>query len=122
MTTLKKVLCLGASSMVVMLALGASSASAADTATCSFTGLAGNLNPPIPAALNDPGGPTTTEIGTYNFAGDATCVAVEGDTGDNPATSGVYAVHIVSSGNYANKVCGTGTATATDPNATIATG
>jgi hypothetical protein len=113
------VLCVAASLAVAMFAFGAGSAFAADSATCAFTGLAGNLTPPIPAAANDPGGPTTTETGTYQFAGNATCVAVEGDTGDAATNSGVYSTHITSSGNYTNLVCGTGTATSTAANTTL---
>ena len=109
MSKIKKMLTMGAAMAIAMLAFGASSAFAADQATCAFTGLAGNLTPPIPAAANDPGGPTTIETGTYHFEGSATCVKVDTDIED-PTFSGVYAVTITSDGDYANRVCGTGTA------------
>ena len=117
MSKIKKSLGLGAAVAVAMFAFGASSAFAADSATCAFTGLAGNLQPPIPAAANDPGGPTTTERGLYEFNGSATCVAIEGDVGD-PQQAGVSPVTLRSAGRYENLVCGTGSAIAEDPNAT----
>jgi len=113
---------LSAAVVFASLAFGASSAFAADTATCSFSGLTGSLTPPIPAAANDPGGVSTIELGSYTFNGAATCVAVEGDVGDPPTNSGVYAVTIDSAGQYENQVCGTGWARGTDPNQTIVSG
>ena len=117
MSKIKKTFSVGLSLAFALCAFGASSAFASDTGTCAFTGLAGNLTPPIPAAANDPGGPTTIETGTYNFAGSATCVKVDGDSGES-GNSGVYSVSITSNGNYANKVCGTGTATGSSLSAT----
>jgi hypothetical protein len=95
--------------VVALFAFNAASAFASDTGTCAFTGLAGNLTPPIPAAANDPGGATTIETGTYQFAGTATCVKADGDSGQ-ATNSGVYSVSITSNGDYANRVCGTGQA------------
>jgi hypothetical protein len=109
MSKIKKVFGLTVSVAAAMFAFGASSAFAADTATCAFTGLAGNLTPPIPAAANDPGGVSSIERGTYNFAGDATCVKLDTDT-DDAANNGVYGVRITSNGDYENQVCGTGKA------------
>ena len=119
MSTIKKMFGLSAAVVLAAMAFGASSAAAADTATCAFTGLAGGLNPPIPAANKFPIG--LNQTGTYNFSGPGTCVALEGDTGDAPTNSGVYNVAIVSAGNYKNTICGTGEAHGVDPNATTVT-
>ena len=122
MSTIKRMLSLSVAVVVASLAFGASSALAADSATCAFTGLTGSLTPAIPAAANDPGGINSIETGDYTFNGDATCVVVEGDVGDPPTNSGVYAVTIDSAGQYENQVCGTGWARGTDPNQTTVTG
>ena len=101
-------------------AMMASSAAASDIAVCQFSGLAGALNPPIPAAAHDPGGPTTIETGTYHFGGTATCARGDTDPGQS-GNSGRFDVNITSDGSYANQVCGTGTADGTDPTKTVVT-
>ena len=116
MSTIKKMFGLGAAVVMAVMAFGASSAFAADTATCAFTGLAGGLNPPIPAANKFPIGQNQT--GTYNFAGPGTCVAIEGDTADAPTNSGVYNVNITSAGSY-KKDCASGEAAASTREKTL---
>src|SRR4051794_16984662 len=118
MSIIKRMFGLSAAVVVAALAFGASSALASDTAACQFSGLAGALVPPIPAAANDPGGPTTTETGAYHFAGSATCVKADTDAGES-GNSGVFAVNITSDGNYTNTVCGTGTADSTLANTSV---
>jgi hypothetical protein len=95
--------------VVAAMVVGGSAAQAAvgtrDSATCVFTGLAGNLTPPIQPATIQGG------TGTYNFNGSATCVTTEtDDPTPSGAVSGVNSVNITSSGTYANDRCGTGTA------------
>lgn len=78
-----------------------SPAMAADpgTATCTFTGLAGNLQPPVRPLPQTGGG------GGFDFSGDATCHLTHGAT----VAPNVSAT-ITASGTYANIACGTGTA------------
>lgn len=95
------------SALGAWLVLASSPAFAAeDTDICAFQGLAGSLNPPIPAINHDPGLENTTESGTYHFAGSGTCVKTDQA---EPTNSNVYPVDITSDGSYSNKVCGTGT-------------
>jgi hypothetical protein len=77
-------------------------ASASETASCTFTGLAGNIAPAIPAA------PATGGTGTYDFGGNAaSCTYVNTATGVVvPSTTAV----IKSTGRFENDVCGTGRA------------
>jgi hypothetical protein len=76
------------------------SASAADSYTCSFSGVTGNLNPPIPSILAD--GSADSENGTFTFAGGINCVGTQGvQLGGTVNASGAYS----------NTLCGTGSAT-----------
>jgi hypothetical protein len=101
---------------------GATSAQA-DVGTCAFTGAAGPLVPGVQSVATDlaDGNLQDVDTGTYTFnnAGapaPSACLLVD-DTnepdGDND--TGLYSVHITSAGNYANTVCGTGSAI--DPDA-----
>src|SRR5438067_8068718 len=112
MSVFKKMFGVGAAVVLGALALGPASAFAAeDNAVCGFEGLAGALNPPIPAATHDPGLQNTIETGSYHFTGPGVCVKVDSaETGN----SSDYAVSITSDGTYANQVCGTGTADGTN--------
>ena len=89
---------------LVAASLMAPSAMAATPATakCAFTGLAGNLTPPVPAA------PTLGGSGTFTFGGSATCALSHGGGPAVPVNATINA-----SGRYDNTVCGTGTATGT---------
>ena len=109
-----KSIALSAALAICAFAAMTSVASASDVVACQFSGLAGALNPPIPAAAHDPGGPTTIETGTYHFGGTATCAKADTDAGQTGNT-GRYDVNITSDGSYANQVCGTGTADSTTP-------
>ena len=105
---------LSAALTVCAFAAMTSAASAQDIVACQFSGLAGALNPPIPAAAHDPGGTATIETGTYHFGGTALCAKTDTDAGQS-GNSGSYDVNISSDGSYANQVCGTGTADSTTP-------
>ena len=115
MSTIKKMLCSAAVSIVAM-AFGASSAAAADSATCWVHGIATNFYPPIPAANWFPIGQNQT--GTYNLAAVGTCVAVGGDVGDGDGDSGIYDMTMTSTGQYRNTICGTADWHGVNPNAT----
>jgi hypothetical protein len=92
------------------LCAGAASADpVADTITCTFNGVAGNLTPPAPNVSNQV---PTLSNGTFSFQGPATCVLTDinatGPAGDNSATSGVYGVQICNTGYYTTPGGGTG--------------
>ena len=82
-----------------------SSAMAADpaSASCTFTGLAGNLTPAVRPIPQTGGG------GTFTFGGTAlTCTLVHGAT-----VAPNVAATINASGSYTNTICGTGVANGT---------
>ncbi len=79
-------------------------ASAPPTVECAFTGLAGNLTPPVRPIPQTGGG------GSFTFGGSATCTVTHG------ATTATVTGTINASGSYTNTICGTGTASG---NATI---
>jgi hypothetical protein len=87
--------------------LVAAPTASANSAECTFNGVAGTIDPDIP------GIPTLGGSGLYTFSGGAQCVY--GDTRDNPNVPGdesptVYPTPatIETSGEYANDVCSTG--------------
>ena len=104
---LKKRVALGAiAAIAASFAVAVPSASAAEVASCTFNGLAGNITPGVPAVLG-PNGPTGGS-GTYTFGGSAlSCSYANSATGVTvPST----AATITSRGSFANLVCSTGTA------------
>ena len=104
---LKKRVALGAmAAIAASFAVAVPSASAAETASCTFNGLAGNITPGVRSVLN-PAGPTGGS-GTYTFGGSAlSCSYANSDTGVVvPSTS----ASINSRGAFSNLVCSTGTA------------
>jgi hypothetical protein len=86
---------------LAIMAVGSSSAFAADTVACGLDGETGNLSP----AVNLQGG-----SGTFTFGGQAVCSVNAGV----PALSTLTA-----SGTYSNQICGTGVA---DGTATLVSG
>ena len=106
MSRIKKV-ALSAALSISALAAMASSAAASDVVACQFSGLAGALNPPIPAAAHDPGGINTLETGTYHLGANATCAKADSDPGQN-GNSRRYDASITSDGVWENYLCGTG--------------
>ena len=96
---------------------GVQSASAQTAGVCVFEGLAGNLNPPIPNALNDPN-LIGVETGEYTYGGNtAVCAGVFEGT-PQVATN----VQINSQGYYDNLICGTGFAHDLDGASTTVSG
>ena len=73
----------------------------ADSATCVFDGVAGNISPVIPPA------PTTGGEGTYTFNGGADCQYVD-TTGAGANTEYATTAAIASSGEFQNNICSTG--------------
>ncbi len=92
---------------LVAASLMAPPAMAADPLTieCGFTGLAGNLSPPVRPIPQTGGG------GSFTFGGTATCTVTHGST----VATGNGTIN--ASGSYTNTICGTGSA---GGNATIA--
>ena len=73
----------------------------ADTATCTFDGVAGTIDPDIQPAPNLGGG------GVYQFSGGADCEYVD-TTGAGSGTEYSTSAAITSSGEFDNDICGTG--------------
>lgn len=88
--------------VIVAAAIAAPAASAAAKTShlaCEFDGVAGNLNPAIPAVAFE-------QDGLYSFHGSATCTAVDPDHLIPPPAP--FTVYIESNGYYSNLVVGTG--------------
>jgi hypothetical protein len=75
----------------------------ADSATCTFDGVAGTIDPDIRPA------PETGGSGTYTFGGGASCEYVD-TTGAGANTEYNTSATIASSGEFNNIICSTGTA------------
>ncbi|HEX8084722.1 MAG TPA: hypothetical protein VF529_10570 [Solirubrobacteraceae bacterium] len=110
----KRFLMLALAAVAASFAVAVPSASAAQIADCTFTGLAGGLTPVIAAP------PTTGGAGSYNFGGDA-ALCTYTNTATTPPTVVTTTAHIESKGRYENDICGTGRAFGNTANRPVGT-